>query len=586
MPRCFPTGSIAWLLSVAVLSAGCTGEISGSGDHPSGGSPRGGVKGVMSGPGVPSGTNPSISPAPGGAPASGVPTGPLRAADLAPARARPLTATELRNSVGDIFFAGALTRVPLLEGASQEGFSNDFQAADVGQGFMDGLETFTAAASAEVIKDLVRLLPCNVGVMGGPACAAAFIGTYGPLVYRRPLDATESMRLRDTFAAASKSGTYEQGLEAVVQVMLMAPQFVYRTELGGSKDASGIISMTAYERAAALSYGFWQTTPDAQLMAAATSGGLMTTAGLRTEISRLMSSPRTRTTLRTFVNEWLAIHPTTASKNDKSFTPAVARAVEEEAGLFVDDVLGRSDGALGALWTSTRTYVNTAVAKLYGLAVTASTPMPVDMPADQQRGGILSLPAFVASHTPSETFSPIELALVLRDRVLCFDFPPPPAAVPDPPVNPAWSVRQKLEKHRSDPACGSCHALLDPLGFGFERLGVTGQYRTVELPSKAALTGEGELTGTDVDGRFVGPAELGRKLAESAQVRSCVAGQALSYLLGRPAGHGGDRTPADQLALRDVLAPGSIGAKGDVRALFADLAMAETFVRRDGSRLP
>lgn len=595
MPRCC-TGSIARLL-VATLSVGCAGEISGgtgNGDSPSGGASASGDKTGMAGAGAgsatpgtggPGGSNPAMgSPVGGGGPS--VPKGPLRAADLAPARARPLTATEIRNSIGDIFFAGSLTRVPSLDGASHEGFSNDYQAADVSQGFMDTFETFTAAAAVEIVKDLARVSPCNVGAMGGPACAASFIGTYGPLVYRRPLDATESMRLRDTFAAVSKLGTYEQGVEAVVQVMLMAPQFMYRTELGAGKDASGIVSLTAYERAAALSYALWQTSPDAALTAAAANGGLMTAAGLRTEINRLMSSPRAKTTLRTFVGEWLVMDPTAVSKNDRSFTPAVARAVDEEAGRFVDDVLGRSEGALTALWTSTRTYVNASVAKLYGIDAPANTSTAVEMPADQQRGGILSLPAFVASHTQSETFSPIELALVLRDRVLCFDFPPPPAAVPDPPVNPAWSVRQKLEKHRSDPACGSCHALLDPLGFGFERLGVTGQYRTVELPSKAALTGEGELTGTDVDGRFVGPAELGRKFAESAQVRSCVAGQALSYLLGRPTGHAGDRTPADQLALRDVLASGTSGAKGDVRALLADLATAETFVRRDGSRLP
>jgi hypothetical protein len=268
--------------------------------------------------------------------APGAPTGPLRAADLAPARARRLTVTEIRNSVADIFFAGALDRVPPLEEATLEGFSNDIEAANVGLAFMESLETFATATSAKVVADLARLAPCNVAAMGGPACAAAFVAGYGPLIYRRPLDAMESARLRDTFTAASRSGTYEQSLEAVVQVMLMAPQFVYRTELGGGKDPSGIVTLTAHERAAALSYGFWQTTPDAQLTAAAASGALMSAAGLRAELKRLASSTRTRTTLRAFVREWLGIHPAAVAKADKTYTAAVARAAEDEVGRFVD----------------------------------------------------------------------------------------------------------------------------------------------------------------------------------------------------------------------------------------------------------
>ncbi len=565
--------SVGSLMSVAIVSAGCVGDIVGSG----GDRPEDEFGDMTPGPGGMS---------PGGTSAPGLPTGPLRAADLAPARARRLTATEIRNSVADIFFAGAVDRVPPFEGPILEGFSNDIEAANVGIAFMESLETFATATSAKVVADLARLTSCNVAAMGAPACAAAFVVSYGPLIYRRPLDVMESARLRDTFVAASRSGTYEQGLEAVTQMMLMAPHFVFRTELGAGKDASGIVTLLAHERAAALSYGFWQTTPDAQLTAAAASGALMTAPGLRAEVKRLASSARTRPTLRSFVREWLGIHPTTVAKADRTYTAAVARAAEDETGRFVDDVLGRSEGALGALWTSTRSYVNATLAKVYGVDVTSPTPVAVELPADQQRGGILSLAGFVASHTPSETFSPIHIALALRDRVLCFAFPPAPAGVPDPPVNPNWSVREKAARHRSDPACGSCHSLMDPLGFGFERLGVTGQYRTVEQPTKALLSGEGELTGTDVDGRFVGPAELGRKLAQSAEVRTCAAAQALSYLLGRPTGHSSERTPADQLALRDVLAPGTGGATGDVRALLADLAASETFVRRDGSRLP
>lgn len=510
----------------------------------------------------------------------------LRARDLAPARARRLTATEIRNSVADIFFAGSPKKVPLLAEPASEGFANDVATMAVDIGFVERFVGFAVATSTEVVKQLPRIAPCDAVRRSGSACAAAFIASYGPRLYRRPLTAAESRRLQDAFEAAAGSSTYEQALEPVVRAMLLAPWFLYRTELGGAKDARGIVALTAHERAAALSYAFWQTTPDDRLLAAASSGALMTEAGMHAEVERLLADPRARTMLRSFVVEWLGIRPTAVAKTDPLYSRPVARAATGEAERLVDATLWRSDGGLAALLTTTRSYAEGSLAKVYDIDAAGRPADSIELPAEQQRSGILTLVGFIASHTPVEAFSPVPIAQALREKLLCAPVPPPPAGVPDPPVDPKMSAREKAEQHRMDVSCSGCHKLLDRLGFGLERYGVTGQYRTVEAATGAPLTGEGELIATDIDGTFTGAAELGKKLSISKQVRSCVSAHALSYLLGRALPYPAMRTPADQRAIAAVVAPDGAFAGGDVRKLLAALATSDAFVRRDGSALP
>ncbi len=528
-----------------------------------------------------------IGPATEADPPGGTPTRsdepPSTNADLAPARARRLAIAEIRNTVADMLFAGALGRVPPLPPPTNDGFDNDTALLGMDIGFVETMSVFAEATANEVLKDLTRLAPCDdLRMVSG--CGSRFIATHAPRLYRRPIEPAESQRLLVLFNAALGSGTYEQAVASLIQMMLLSPQFLYRTELGSLRDAAGVVTLTSYERASALSYGLWRTGPDAQLLAAAQTAALDGETGLRTQVLRMLDDPRARPALRSFVVQWLQLHPMDVSKSDPVYTGSLARAMQVESERFVDEALWGTNAGLGALLTSTRSFVNGELARLYGLDVSSTTPVAVSVPVEQQRGGVMGLPAFVASHTPRDAFSPIELAVIVRVQMLCATLPTPPADVPDPSTNARMSTRQRFDRHRADPACAGCHTLLDPVGFAFERFGTTGQYRLIEQPSGAMLTGEGRLTATDVDGPIVGPAQLGQRLAESKQARSCAAAQTLRYLLGRPTSVPSQRTTADERTLTAVTETTFAG--GDFKKLMAALVLSDSFLRRDGSRLP
>src|SRR5207249_3359779 len=137
-----------------------------------------------------------------------------------------------------------------------------------------------------------------------------------------------------------------------------------------------------------------------------------------------------------------------------------------------------------------------------------------------KRRGVLSLPAFLTQHSGVDATNPVDRGLFVRSRLLCQELGAPPLEAFKTPIPPATDVstttREKYEAHAKDPACASCHSMMDPIGFGFERFDAIGRYRTDEHGHE--VDDGGNLGGTDVDGEFHGPAELARHLAGSDQV--------------------------------------------------------------------
>ncbi len=509
-------------------------------------------------------------------------------AALAPAHIRRLTTTEVLNSVRDVFLAGdatVLAPVPLPATVATGRFDNLADTLTVDLGFMDFLKDLGAVLHTAV----ARIAPCPAGTAEA-TCVSRFIQTTGGRAYRRPLTSGEVTRLGGVFSAARQGGaSYELALGTVAEAMVHSSSFLYRTELGAPGQAGRArMSLTPYEVASELSYFLWQSAPDEALLQAAAAGQLDAPRGIEQQAERMVADPRTKGSLRSMFQQWLNIdRPDQILKTTSGFSAAVAQAMVKENAMFIDDLLWGQTSSLSALFTSTTGFSNRYLRPIYGTGSTTDTFNRVNLDPGS-RSGILTQAGFVAAHTPAGQFNPIFMGLAVRSKFLCQPLPDPPPQVPELPKDPELSTRDRLAVHSRNPGCAVCHTRLDPVGFGFEKYGVTGLLREFEVVGRAArqvpLTGQGELTNTDVDGPFAGPVALGRKLAASAVVRECFAAQMMEYAFGRPVADPGERVEADARTL-GALAAG-VFRDGDIKRLLAGVVGTDVFRLRDAHAVP
>jgi hypothetical protein len=190
------------------------------------------------------------------------------------------------------------------------------------------------------------------------------------------------------------------------------------------------------------------------------------------------------------------------------------------------------------------------------------------------RKGILSLGGWLAAHSPVHRSSPVDRGLAIRTRFFCQTIlPPPPNVVVDVPgpSDSSATTRQKFERHSTDPQCRTCHRMMDPIGFGAEMMDGIGAYRETE--AGFPVDSRGELSGTDVDGPFLGPAELADRLVQSREVRSCFVVQAFRYVEGR------DEEPADACEL-SALEQFFAAPERSIQELFTEMVVQPRFIER------
>jgi hypothetical protein len=208
-------------------------------------------------------------------------------------------------------------------------------------------------------------------------------------------------------------------------------------------------------------------------------------------------------------------------------------AMRTEAKLLVDDLVFRRDADVRGLFSTRRTFVNTELAKLYGVEAEGATAVafvPVELPEDGHRAGFLTLGAFLTMNAHEATTSPTLRGKYLRERVLCAEVPPPPPDIDtdiDPSPNEPKTLRERLEQHRSNPACAACHVLMDPPGFLFESFDAVGAYRTED--SGYPVDSTGELDGVPL----ANARELANLLATHERVSRCMVKQLFRHSMGR-----------------------------------------------------
>jgi hypothetical protein len=290
----------------------------------------------------------------------------------------------------------------------------------------------------------------------------------------------------------------------------------------------------------------------------------------------MLDDPRARTAVRRFHRQWLRLDRTLGAAKDPAvyptFTDDVRASAVEETERFVEHVVFDGEGDLRTLLTADYTFVDAELAAFYGIAAPGNAFARTELDATR-RAGLLTHASVLAGAAKLDQSSPVLRGLFVRGRLLCDEPPPPPPDVDSsaPEVDPGTTTRERYAQHTEDPACAACHALLDPIGFGFEHYDGVGLWR--DRDQNLPVDASGELMGTDVDGEFDGARELAEKLAGSEDVRTCFIEQWFRWA------HGRAETGADDCTL-DTLAARFDGEEVDVRDLIVALTQTEAFMLR------
>ena len=465
------------------------------------------------------------------------------AIDPGPAPLRLLTRAQYVSTVRDLFGAERLSEDTLHDalGPASEASAFGLLQPDVTQVELEGFQRAAEVIAARVVGDtdaLDELAPCAQGD-DAASCARDAIESFGARLYRAPITEDDDVDRHLALFESGAATSYAHGIELLLRGMLQAPRFLYRVELGSDEVAGDTaVRLSPHELAARLSYLAWGSAPDRELIEAAERGELDTQAGVDAQLARLLDDPRGQTLVRRFLAAWAHVTSLyTVVKDAEMFPewedPALRDAFTAQAASFFDHVLGEEGGTLSALLTSHSVPVNETLADFYGVSSPSGTAFQsIDLPAERA-SGVLTLPALLARLAKPDESSPIYRGKFVREALLCQDLPSPPANVPKPPeVEAGVSTRERLRQHEVDGACSACHQLLDPIGFGFERFDAIGRYRTED--GGEAVDSSGAIHQTrDADGAFDGVAELGARLAGSAEVQECMVRQWFRYALDR-----------------------------------------------------
>jgi len=374
------------------------------------------------------------------------------------------------------------------------------------------------------------LLVCDPAT--GQACVEKIIATLARRAYRRPVSAAEVSKLVSFVDVARKEGrTVEQGLQLAIQAILVSPHFLFRIE----KERAAVRPVTDIELASRLSYFLWSSMPDEELLGLAEAGKLRTPAVLTGQVKRMLVDPKISAFAENFAGQWLETRNLDSVKPDPQkfpeWGPELRDAMKAETRLFFETVL-RENKPLTEFLDANYTFLNDRLAKHYGIEGVQGPEFRRVELATNQRGGILShASVLTVSSYPTRT-SPVIRGKYVLQNILGTPPPPPPPDVPsldEEALGSAASLRQRLEAHRSNAICASCHNRMDVLGFGLENYDATGKWRTMD--GKFPI----DVSGTLPNGKsFTNPAELRVLLKDNMDDFSrCVVEKVLTYALGR-----------------------------------------------------
>ena len=370
-------------------------------------------------------------------------------------------------------------------------------------------------------------------------CARKILSTLARRAYRRPVKDEDVQPLLALFQEGRDRVGFEAGIELALRRILVGPSFLFRIEV----DPINAASATAYrisdlELASRLSFFLWSSIPDDALLDLAERGKLRDPAILKEQALRMLADSRSVALVSNFFGQWLHLrNMRTVNPQNKlfpEFDDSLRDAFRRETELFLESQL-REDRSVVELLTANYTFLNELLARHYQIPnINGSHFRRVTFP-DSRRGGLLGHASILTVTSYATRSSPTRRGKWVLENFLGAPPPPPPPNIPDledvgEEGKPA-SVRERLQQHRKNPVCASCHARMDPLGFALENFDAIGKWRNINDDDRTPI----DSSGVFLDGsKFQGPAEMRELLANyrTEFVRTATE-KLLTYALGR-----------------------------------------------------
>lgn len=369
-----------------------------------------------------------------------------------------------------------------------------------------------------------------------PICARQILGKLSRQAYRRPVTEDDVKSLFALYESGRKKGSFEAGIQVALEGMLASPGFIFRTEhdLVGAKPAQGY-AISDLELATRLAQFLWSSTPDNELIELAAQGKLKDSATLEKQVRRMLADPKSAALVKNFAGQWLYLRNMRTKYPDgiiyPEFDENLREAMIRQSEMFFESIL-REDRSVVDLLDADYTFLNERLARHYqipGVYGNRFRRVPVQ---DDNRRGILGQGAILTVTSYATRTAPTLRGKWLLENILGTPPPPPPPNVPslkEDSNTKTLTMRQRMEQHRANPVCATCHQMMDPLGFALENFDAIGRWRVTEAGKPI------EAGGVMPDGaQFNGPGEL-RKilLGRKEQFVRTVTEKLLTYALGR-----------------------------------------------------
>ena len=434
-----------------------------------------------------------------------------------------------------------LALVDRLRGAGVDDAFSDFRAdaefrpaGGVANVVINGPFTPTGAGTTPSRQRIFTCRPATTAEE--PACARRIISGLARRAFRGAVADADLVTLMTFYQQGRKGGDFETGVEQALARILVAPKFIYRWE----EEPAGVRPGTTYRisdlaLASRLSFFLWSSIPDDELLDLASKGLLREPRTLGRQIRRMIVDPRSAALVQNFAGQWLYLRELATAQTDATnFDDNLRQAFRRETELLFDTIV-REDRSLLDLLDADYTFVDERLARHYGIPnVYGSHFRKIPLDAASARRGLLGQGSMLTVTSVSTRTSPVVRGKWILENLLGAPVPQPPPGVEtnleaDPATGPT-TLRQRLEQHRSNPVCASCHRIMDPMGFALENFDLVGTWRNTEgnLPI--------DNTGQLADGTPLrGPVDLRQAVLSRSDAFMTVATEKLlTYALGRP----------------------------------------------------
>jgi hypothetical protein len=372
------------------------------------------------------------------------------------------------------------------------------------------------------------------------SCARSLLTQLATRAWRYPVapDAPELATLMSFYAQGRAAADFETGVQYALARLLLDPRFLYQIE----HQPAGLADGTAYvlsdmELASRLSFFLWSSVPDEELLAVAAGNRLHDDAELEAQVQRMLRDPKASALVENFAAQWLKLRELDAAlPQDSAFNASLRQAFRSETELLFSDVIAQDLGVL-TLFDADYTWLNEDLARHYGIdGIRGDYMRRVPLPANSPRRGLLGHGSILTATSVANRTSPVIRGAWIVEHVLGAPVPTPPPGVETdlseesaPDGREFTTLRDRLEAHRANPTCASCHQIMDPIGFALENFDLVGRWRDVEnghpLNTQSSL-----IDGTPIDG----PVTLRKAvLARGDSVATSLAEKLLMYALGR-----------------------------------------------------